>query len=94
MPLVPLSDRTLRSKTPNVAKSFKIACGAPAPKTSLKRGSNPPMVIKSVKPKITPIRKAGGELTYMISGKRLEAGHVSNNYSLHLLYSKDDLVVQ
>lgn len=70
---------TRRTPRPNVTKSYKNTCGAPAPKASLKKGSNPTGVKSaSAKSKKTSSSiHVGGDLVYTIKGSTLSPGSVS-----------------
>ena len=62
----------------NINKSYKNTCGAPAPKGSLKQGSET-VVTKLVKPKKSSRSiRTSGDLIYTIKGPKLPLGAVSD----------------
>lgn len=98
--------RTLRPRNPNVRKSYKNTCGAPAPRASLESLQQD----DEVQPKATTTKKStkgkktvkpkpihdDGKLIYTITGDRLPSGAVSGFASLLFIFpiTSNKLVVQ
>lgn len=73
--------------TPNVKKTYKNTCGAPAPEGILYFPATIPAKSVAVK-KISKTAVAGGILSYRASGERLTAGAVSRAVSLFISFFK------
>jgi hypothetical protein len=79
MASAPPPKRILRPRTQNIKKSYKNTCGAPAPRGSLTKRSQPAPVVTKPKPKKAPVPvQDSGRLIYTTKGPKLPLGAVSD----------------